>query len=103
MAEAVFERGRRGRGRVAGRRLGHESGVPVFRGGGLQRCTLLSSSAALAMSLSAMASAFTLKLPSSMAALMRATFSASNPGLLPPETSVAAVLDSSTLALGSGA
>ena len=74
-------------------------------GGSLERghqpCTLARSSWALAISLSAIASGLTLKMPSAMAPAMRATLSASNSPEAPPESSVDAVLDRATVALAS--
>jgi hypothetical protein len=61
---------------------------------------LLSNSCALPISLSAITSGLTLKLPSAIACEKRATYSASNGD--EPDSSAAAVLDSSTVALGSG-
>ena len=54
------------------------SAAPAVSAAGHQPCTLLSSSCALAISLSAIASGLILNVPSAMAWLMRATLSASN-------------------------
>src|SRR5438552_7882716 len=82
---------------MAEQRLGHSCHARV------QCDDLPSSSWALAISLSAMASGFTLKVPSAMACEMRATFSASKslPDVLTPDISVAAAVEISTLALAS--
>ena len=64
-------------------------------------CTLVRSSCALAISLSAIASGLILKVPSAIAWPTRATLSASNSADVPPESRVEAVLDSATVALAS--
>ena len=66
-----------------------------------QPFTLVRSSWALAISLSAIASGLILKLPSAIAAPMRATLSASNSLAAPAESSVDAALERATVALAS--